>query len=344
MIVLLQANLGLLKVLVAKSQSEILQIYLKGMVEGILVRQDDSMKHFKAKVKHLLEMLVKKCGLDAIKAVMPEDHMKLLTNIRKIKERKERKLAANSETSSYLSKATTSRQSGWGHTKIFSDFDEEFIDGDDMDAGTSVGRWSRLSSKLKSKAPSSRSRKTRSGRSLLRDSLDLEDEPLDLLDQRKTRLAIHSVGNLKRKLDSEDEPEFDEDGRLIIREEGKPKSEKSYDDNYEYDEDKTDVRSYVSSKSKKADQKRKKTSESGWAYTGNEYASKKAHGDVKKKGKFEPYAYWPLDRKMLSRRPEHRAAARRGMRSVVKLKKKLEGGSVASALSMKSKVKKAHKK
>uniref|UniRef100_A0A803MF63 RRP12-like protein n=1 Tax=Chenopodium quinoa TaxID=63459 RepID=A0A803MF63_CHEQI len=253
-------------------------------------------------------MLVKKCGLDAIKAVMPEDHMKLLTNIRKIKERKERKLAANSETSSYLSKATTSRQSGWGHTKIFSDFDEEFIDGDDMDAGTSVGRWSRLSSKLKSKAPSSRSRKTRSGRSLLRDSLDLEDEPLDLLDQRKTRLAIHSVGNLKRKLDSEDEPD------------------------------------YVSSKSKKADQKRKKTSESGWAYTGNEYASKKAHGDVKKKGKFEPYAYWPLDRKMLSRRPEHRAAARRGMRSVVKLKKKLEGGSVASALSMKSKVKKAHKK
>ncbi|XP_021736219.1 RRP12-like protein [Chenopodium quinoa] len=340
---IIKANLGLLKVLVAKSPSEILQIYLKGMVDGILVRQDDSMKHFKAKVKHLLEMLVKKCGLDAIKAVMPEDHMKLLTNIRKIKERKERKLAANSETSSYLSRATTSRQSGWGHTKIFSDFDEEFSDGDDMDAGTSVGRRSRSSSKLKSKAPSSRSRKTRSGRSLLEDSLDLEDEPLDLLDQRKTRLALRSGGNLKRKLDSEDEPEFDEDGRLIIREEGKPKSEK-YDDNYEYDEDKTDVRSFVSSKSKKADQKRRKTSESGWAYTGNEYGSKKARGDVKKKGKFEPYAYWPLDRKMLSRRPEHRAAARRGMRSVVTLTKKLEGRSVASALSIKSKVKKAHKK
>uniref|UniRef100_A0A803MF62 Ribosomal RNA-processing protein 12-like conserved domain-containing protein n=1 Tax=Chenopodium quinoa TaxID=63459 RepID=A0A803MF62_CHEQI len=47
---IIKANLGLLKVLVAKSQSEILQIYLKGMVEGILVRQDDSMKHFKAKV------------------------------------------------------------------------------------------------------------------------------------------------------------------------------------------------------------------------------------------------------------------------------------------------------
>ncbi|XP_021750210.1 RRP12-like protein [Chenopodium quinoa] len=298
---IIKANLGLLKVLVAKSPSEILQIFLKGMVDGILVRRDDSMKHFKAKVKHLLEMLVKKCGLDAIKAVVPEDHMKLLTNIRKIKERKERKLTANSETSSYLSKATTSS-----------------VTADDMDAGTSVGRRSRLSSKLKSKAPSSRLRKTRSGRSLLEDSLDLEDEPLDLLDQRKTRLALRSGRNLKRKLDSEDEPE--------------------------YDEDKTDIRSYVSSKSKKANQKRRKISESGWAYTGNEYASKKARGDVKKKGKFEPYAYWPLDRKMLSRRPEQRAAARRGMHSVVKLTKKLEGKSVASALSMKSKVKKAHKK
>ncbi|KNA13159.1 hypothetical protein SOVF_119210 [Spinacia oleracea] len=279
---IIKANLGLLKVLVAKSQPDNLQNNLQVMVEGILEWQDDSKNHFKAKVKHLLEMLVKKCGMDAVKAVMPEDHMKLLTNIRKIKERRERKLAANSETSSYHSKATTSRQSGWGHTKIFSDFDEESSNGD---AGTSVGRRSLSSSKFKSKAPSLRSKKTRSGRSLLDDSLDrLEDEPLDLLDQRKTRLALRSGGNLKRKLDTDDEPEFDEEGRL------------------------------------------------------------KARGDVKKKGKFEPYAYWPLDRKMLSRRPEHRASARRGMRSVVKLTKKLEGRSVASALAVRSKVKKAHKK
>lgn len=35
-------------------------------------------------VKLLLEMLVKKCGLEAVKGVMPEEHMKLLTNIRKV--------------------------------------------------------------------------------------------------------------------------------------------------------------------------------------------------------------------------------------------------------------------
>lgn len=35
-------------------------------------------------MKLLLEMLVKKCGLEAVKGVMPEEHMKLLTNIRKV--------------------------------------------------------------------------------------------------------------------------------------------------------------------------------------------------------------------------------------------------------------------
>ncbi|KAL6974644.1 hypothetical protein U1Q18_028827, partial [Sarracenia purpurea var. burkii] len=107
---IVKASLGLLKVLVANSQAEGLQMHLSSMVEGLLKWQDGTKNHFKAKVKFLLEMLVKKCGLDAVKAVMPEEHMKLLTNIRKIKERKERRVPANSEESkSRQSKATTSR-------------------------------------------------------------------------------------------------------------------------------------------------------------------------------------------------------------------------------------------
>ncbi|KAJ6862737.1 RRP12-like protein [Populus alba x Populus x berolinensis] len=82
-------------------------------------------------------------------------------------------------------------------------------------------------------------------------------------------------------------------------------------------------------------QKRRKTSDSGWAGTGNAYASKKAGGDLRKKDKLETYAYWPLDRKMMSRRPEHRAAAWKGMARVVKMTKKLEGKSASTVLSMK---------
>ncbi|ONH97380.1 hypothetical protein PRUPE_7G186700 [Prunus persica] len=107
---IIKATLGFLKVLVAKSQTEGLQLHLEGMVESLLKLQDATKTHFKAKVKFLLEMLVRKCGLDAVKGVMPEEHMKLLANIRKIKERKEWKLGSKyEEARSQVSKATTSR-------------------------------------------------------------------------------------------------------------------------------------------------------------------------------------------------------------------------------------------
>jgi len=50
---LMQANLGLLKVLVAKSQAEGLQMHLSSMVDGLLKWQDSTKNHFKAKVLFL---------------------------------------------------------------------------------------------------------------------------------------------------------------------------------------------------------------------------------------------------------------------------------------------------
>lgn len=173
----------------------------------------------------------------------------------------------------------------------------------------------------------------RSAKSLPEDLSDqLEDEPLDLLDRFKTRLALKSSDQLKRKKpESDDEMEIDPEGRLVIYNEGEKPKKKS-------NPEEEDRRSRAGSRVKKtaaAGQKKMKTSETGWAYTGNEYANKKARGDVQKKDKLEPYAYWPLDRKMMSRRPEHRAAARKGMASVVKMTKSLEGKSVSSALAFK---------
>ncbi|XVE97854.1 hypothetical protein REPUB_Repub03eG0054800 [Reevesia pubescens] len=330
---IIKANLGLLKVLVAKSKAEGLQAHLASLVEGLLKWQDDAKNHFKAKVKLLLEMLVRKCGIDAVKVVMPEEHMKLLMNIRKIKERKEKNQAASSvESRSHISKATTSRFSRWNHTKIFSDFGDD--DTDDSDVEMTSGQQGKGSSKLKSKASSLQPKKTqRVDKSLPEDLLDqLEDEPLDLLDRHKTRSALRSSSHLKRKQDSDDEPEFDPDGRLIVHEGRKLKKVASSDPD---SDGRSEAKSHVSVGSSRNNQKRRKTSESGWAYIGNEYASKKAGGDVKRKDKLEPYAYWPLDRRMMSRMPEHRAAARKGMASVVKMTKKLEGKSASNALSVK---------
>ncbi|KAG8072653.1 hypothetical protein GUJ93_ZPchr0006g45349 [Zizania palustris] len=105
---IVKANLGFVKALVAKSKADLLHEHLKGVVEGLLSWQSDTKNSFKAKVKSLIEILVKKCGLDAVKAVMPEEHMKLLTNIRKINERKMRKAKSSEDgdTMSMTSRAT----------------------------------------------------------------------------------------------------------------------------------------------------------------------------------------------------------------------------------------------
>lgn len=185
-------------------------------------------------------------------------------------------------------------------------------------------------------------------KSLPEDLLDqLEADPLDLLDRQKTRSALQSSTHLKRKQTSYDEPEIDPEGHLIVREDSyKPKKEKSLSSDHDSDaRSYTGSRSIIASSSTRTQKKRRKTMDSGWAYTGGEYTSKKAAGDIKKKDKLEPYAYWPLDRKLLNHRAERKSAARKGMASVMKFTKKLEGKNVSGILSPKGmKFKKKQKK
>uniref|UniRef100_A0A0A9DZQ1 Uncharacterized protein n=1 Tax=Arundo donax TaxID=35708 RepID=A0A0A9DZQ1_ARUDO len=128
---------------------------------------------------------------------------------------------------------------------------------------------------------------------------------------------------------------MDPEGRIIVREERERRKKKPVPRDDEVDE-----RSSVRSQSVK----KRRASSSGWAYTGQEYTSKKAGGDLKKKDKMEPYAYWPLDRKLLNRRSDRKASARKGMASVMKVTKRLEGKSASAVLYAKRTVKLKHKK
>lgn len=185
------------------------------------------------------------------------------------------------------------------------------------------------------------------------DLSDQLDDPLDLLDGKKTRSALQSIEKLKEKIEPDNDIEVDSEGRLVVLDENhkSKKRESIFLDDETETRSQTSNYSYSTDKSSMKQRKKRKTSDSGWAYTGKEYTSKKASGNIKKKGKLEPYAYWPLDRKMLSRRPEQKAAARKGMSSVIKLAKKMEGKSASSALSALSvsalkfkKAQKSHKK
>lgn len=171
-------------------------------------------------------------------------------------------------------------------------------------------------------------RKRQADKSLLEKFIDQSTgEPLDLLDQKTVRLALKSTKKRAMPDEDDDEVEMDPEGRIIVREERERRKKKQPISR----DDEADDRSTVRSQSVK----RRKTTSSGWAYTGHDYTSKKASGDLKKKDKMDPYAYWPLDRKLLNRRADRKAAARKGMSSVMKVTKKLEGKSAASALAAK---------
>ncbi|XP_044955784.1 RRP12-like protein [Hordeum vulgare subsp. vulgare] len=321
---LVKANLGFIKALVARSKADVLHEHLKGVVEGLLSWQSDKKNSLKAKVKSLVEILVKKCGLDAVKAVMPEEHMKLLTNIRKINERKMRKgnSSGDGEAMSMASGAT--RQSGWNHTQMFSDFGS-----DDEDSNGPFSKQHTVASRNGSKA-STRSNRKHQDKNLQEKFIDHSTgEPLDLLDQKTMRLALKSTGKKRAAPDDDDddEIEMDPEGRMIIREERERRKKKPVVSHDEEADDKTSVRSQSV--------KRRKVASTGWSYTGHEYTSKKAGGDLKKKDKMEPYAYWPLDRKLLNRRSDRKQSARKGMASVMKMAKRFEGKSASGALAAK---------
>ncbi|KAI5064175.1 hypothetical protein GOP47_0020845 [Adiantum capillus-veneris] len=331
----IKSVLGFLKVVVARQPVEHLQQHLKSIVEGLLLWSDDSKNHFKAKIRVLFEMLVRKCGLQAVSAVTPEQHVKLLNHIRKMRDRKEK--TEGDDSKSVKSHTTTGRQSRWQQTQFFSD-DDDGVGSDDnnTDQLTIASAW-------KSRATTTRSnRRLRKATKMLpEDEWDGETEPLDLLDMQKTR-SVLSNNKLKRKNYDSDDLEVDPDGRLIVPDESTDFKERTKDSK---DQD-VDMRSTKSGKSAnklkpKAHATKKRKTETGWAYTGQEYSNKKGagRGDVKRQGKLDPYAYWPLDPKMLNRREGKKAVARKGLASVVKVTNKMKGLSASEALGLKHSLK-----
>eukprot|EP00252_Welwitschia_mirabilis_P010186 TRINITY_DN23354_c0_g1_i1.p1 TRINITY_DN23354_c0_g1~~TRINITY_DN23354_c0_g1_i1.p1 ORF type:complete len:1288 (-),score=292.56 TRINITY_DN23354_c0_g1_i1:436-4299(-) len=356
---IIKACLGFIKVAIARLNPIDLQNQMACIV-GVLLQLEDKRHRFKAKVRLLLEMMIRKCGLEAVKAVTPERHLKLITNIRKVNHQKEKRKSSSSrvgadETKSSYSDATTTRKSKWNHTDIFSEFGDEDNDLESEDGMDPVNSMSSKSANsganTKSTARSKNLRKSR--KRLPEDSLDNpRSEPLDLLDKQKTRSLLKVQRQKSQGSDSDGEPDVASDGRLVIMDEGmhnqrkKRKNDKNEsEDTYSQGQQSRQSKSQgtVTSASKKQS-KRQKTSKAGWAYTGAEYTSEKAKGDVKREGKHEPYAYWPLDAKILNRREEKRAMARKGMLSVMKLTKKMEGKSAKDALAVKSGSKKRKQK
>ena len=156
--------------------------------------------HFKAKVKHIIERLIRKYGYEFVEANFPEDDLKLLTNIRKTRNRNKRKEGDADETTRAASSTKSSR--------FMNAFDEAIYQSDREDEGDEEGDQDKGKSQAKQFI------------------VESGENPLDLLDSQ-TLAHISSTRpkkftkDQKRRMLQDDMFNFDAEGKLIMKDTGK---------------------------------------------------------------------------------------------------------------------------
>ncbi|KAJ2227667.1 pre-rRNA processing protein [Coemansia sp. RSA 485] len=85
-----KASLGFVKVITVVLPKEVLMQHLKEVVESILKWSHEYKNQMGLKCRHILDRLVRRLGLDAVAEVTPQEHERLIANMRKRQQRSKR--------------------------------------------------------------------------------------------------------------------------------------------------------------------------------------------------------------------------------------------------------------
>jgi len=305
------------RVTVAAASPEQLQPLLPDILSGLL-KYHRGKDRFRAKIKIIIKRLVKIFGFDALMPFVPPSDSRLLTHMRKLSEREARRKN---------SRRYEEAQENPGYDVMVDSEGEE-----DSDAGltlvtgmTRVSRMSRVMSQSgkqtlkrgRSDAETyakSAGKSTKSGRAKasVRIKNDVGGDALDLKELKTVRFAESGSDDS----DSDGDVEFDASGKLVVHDIEDGFSTVNHDDDETMFTSKSQrsMTSKVSKLSRAKDERKKNQKLS--ARPGQSYKSKRAGGDVKRKGqKYEPYAYVQLDGRSYSKKNRRNAVEQ--MSSVV---------------------------
>lgn len=95
---IVRSVLGFVKVCIISLPKEMMLPRFKTLVPNLMVWSHEHKAHFKAKVKHIVERMIRRFGYDAVERFVPEDDKKLVVNIRKTRERRKRQKDAAATT------------------------------------------------------------------------------------------------------------------------------------------------------------------------------------------------------------------------------------------------------
>lgn len=256
-----------------------------GILPGLLhVAARSNKRETRLKVRLVLERLIRKCGFDEIACLFPVEHKKLLTAVRK-------------QYARSMVKKQMKREQRTGHTasserqrdRDDNDMDED-SDGSSLERDLVDGEVGDVE---------------RDGE----DFSESEDEVVNLLEsKRKVSGKMETLKRVTNAKKGGDEVKYSEDGKPIFEESEDGETANVSSDEDEDDEDEVDktgmsgsgtngVKARLVRKRKfgmvagdGSDRYQKRSK--GWF--GEEFRGKRGFGDVKRKGKEDPFAYVPL--------------------------------------------------
>ncbi|KFH44681.1 Ribosomal RNA-processing protein-like protein [Hapsidospora chrysogenum ATCC 11550] len=203
---IVKSCLGFVKVCVISLPVELMMPRLSTLVPNLIVWSHEHKGHFKAKVKHILERMVRRFGYDHIFRNCPDADKKLLVNIRKTKDRAKRKKDAAKTSAGDDDEAESDDEEGKGGRQFENEYDQALYSSDSDEDDESDDEDSR-------RAPPRQGKKGQKGGKTY--ILEDDDEPLDLLD--KTALAnISSTRPVKMRKPTKTKAKVDLDGKLIL--------------------------------------------------------------------------------------------------------------------------------
>lgn len=177
---IVKSALGYTKLFIHTAPPELLRPHLDTLVPALLNWAHDHKNHFKTKVRHIFERLIRRVGYDAVYAAaanVSEDGAKVLTNIKKRKDRAKRKKAqagdADGESADGNADAQGPVTTGDAFEDVLYGSESEIDDSDEEDQAGSRGVTKKG---RKSGAPGARLR------------ID-DEEPMDLLQDASTRVV-----------------------------------------------------------------------------------------------------------------------------------------------------------
>ena len=325
--------LGFLSMYVGLLDGATLHAELPALVESLLIWANDSKNRFRLKIRHILEKCIRQLGLDEVSRHIPEQHQPIIRYMRKQGAREKRR-----RDGSVASWGAGTRRTAGGRTAWTEEDGASMEEG--SDGGGSGGRAPRMGRASTHGDGRSDARTARATRKRVRfdgAGMNGAGEPTDLLNSQ-AMIALSGGGAGRGGGGSDDEGALElktaRDGRLIV-----PKNIDKYErrdvgvsgEGGPGDEDARSRRSARTqnraassrgggSRGGVSAQRPRAASTTGArsrVLGGSRFKSKGgAGGDVKGKGRVEPFAYWPLDRKMLNRRAAKRRSATAELRGV----------------------------